>query len=265
MVGSAFWDSLGLWTFYAGAVVINLILIEGGYRFGRFRLRNSSGEMESPVGGIIAATLALLGLILAFTFNLAADRFNARREIVVQEANAIGTAWLRAGLLPDTHGAKVRQLLRDYVDIRLEVVQTRDIEKLSQDTDRIHRLIWQEVETVGREQSTSITTGLTIQAINDVIDIHSERVLVGLQNSLPTPLWGTLYLVTGITMAGVGYHAGLTQSRRSPAILILVISFCSILTLAMDLDQPQEGYLRVSQQAIEDLKATMGSNPDQTP
>ena len=265
MLGAYLSDSLSLWGFYAGAVVITLILIEGGYRLGRYRLLHLSGEKEAPVGAIIGATLGLLGLILAFTFDLAATRFNARREMVVQEANAIGTAWLRAGLLPDSHRTSLRQLLKDYVDARLEVIQTRDIEKLLRTSDSVHRQLWTEMETVGTNQPTSITVGLNIEAINSVIDIHSERVLVGLQNSLPMPLWTTLYLITGMTMAGVGYHEGLTRSRRSPAILVLVVSFCAILSLAADLDRPQEGFLRVSQQALEDLKATLEASSDPTP
>lgn len=241
--------------------VVVLLSIEAGYRVGRFRVRKLASEKEAPVGEIIAATLGLLAFILAFTFGMAASRFDDRRKIVVEEANSIGTTYLRAGLLPDGRGANVRRLLRDYVDARLEVVQTEDIETLMLRTDKIHHDLWREAEAAGTQHPESIVVGLFIQSLNETIDIHSKRVLVGLESRLPTVLWTTLYLVTVLTMAGVGYHEGLTRSRRSWAVAVLILAFSAIMTLIADLDRPQEGLVKVSQHAMIDLRKTMTDNP----
>lgn len=250
-------DHLPLWGLSGVIVVVVLLSVEGGYWLGRYRRRRSEDEKETPVGAIVGATLGLLGFVLAFTFGLAASRFDARRQIVVEEANAIGTTYLRAGFLPDGRGVKIRTLLGQYVDVRLEVVRTGNIDQVLRRSEELHRELWREAESAGQQYPGSIVVGLFIQSLNETIDVHSKRVLVGLQNRLPGVLWVTLYLVTMLTMAGVGYHEGLSKSKRSLAILVLVLTFSAIMTLVADLDRPREGFLRVSQQAMIDLRKMM--------
>jgi hypothetical protein len=95
--------------------------------------------------------------------------------------------------------------------------------------------------------------GLLIESLNETMDIHTKRLLVGLRSRLPNALWLTLYLVTLLTMSGVGYHEGLCRSRRSVVIVVLVAAFSAVIALAADLDRPREGFLRVSQQPMIDL------------
>src|SRR5271165_5160231 len=132
MLNSGPLDAVPLWGLFGATVVIVLLSIEGGYWLGWYRRRRSEEEKEGPVGAIVAATLGLLAFVLAFTFGLAASRFDARRQIVVEDANAIGTTYLRAGLLPNGRGVKIRKLLREYVDARLEAAETGDVEKVLQ-------------------------------------------------------------------------------------------------------------------------------------
>jgi hypothetical protein len=254
-------DAIPLWGLFGATVVIVLVSIEGGYRLGKYRRRRTEDEKEGPVGAIVAATLGLLGFILAFTFGMAAARFDARRQIVVEEANAIGTTYLRAGLLPSGRSVKVRKLLREYVDTRLEAAETGDIEKVLRRSDELHRELWKETEAVGQEQPNSIVVGLFIQSLNEMIDIHAKRILVAIQSRIPAVIWGALYLVTILTMAGVGYHGGLTKSRRSLATVVLVTVFSAIMFLVADLDRPHEGLVIVSQQAMIDLQNMMKNAP----
>jgi hypothetical protein len=257
MSDSGLLNALPLWALFGATVIVVLLSIEGGYWVGRYRRRRSEDEKEAPVGAIVGATLGLLAFMLAFTFGLASSRFNARREIVVEEANAIGTTYLRAGLLPNNRGAKSRKLLGEYVDARLEVVQTGNIEQVLRRSDELHRQLWKEAEAVGQEHSNAPMFGLLIRSLNEMIDVHATRVLVGPENQLPRVLWATLYLVAMLTMAGVGYHSGLTNSKRSLAILVLVLTFSAIMTLVADLDRPREGFFRVSQQAMINLRNMM--------
>jgi hypothetical protein len=258
---SGLFDHVPLWGLFGGTVAIILLSIEAGYRLGRHRCRRSEDEKEAPVGAIVAATLGLLGFVLAFTFGLAASRFDARRQIVVEEANAIGTTYLRAGLLPNGRDVKIRKLLGEYVDARLDAIQTGDVAEALRRSDKLHRELWQEAEEIGGQYPSSIVVGLFIQSLNDTIDVHAKRVLVGLQNRLPGVLWGALYLVTILTMAGVGYYDGLARSSRSIAILVLALTFSIIIMLVADLDRPQQGFMTVSQRAMTDLRDMMNNKP----
>ena len=257
MLNSGPMDALPLWGLFAATVVIVLLSIEAGYWLGQYRRRRSEEEKEGPVGAIVGATLGLLAFILAFTFSLAASRFDARRQIVVEEANAIGTTYLRAGLLPDGRASKIRKLLKEYVGARLEAAKTGDIEMVMRRSDEIHGELWKEAEAVGQEHPDSIVVGLFIRSLNETIDIHAKRILVGLRSRIPPVLWGALYVVAILTMAGVGYQAGLTKSRRSLATVVLVMTFSAIMLLVADLDRPREGLLTESQQAMIDLQNTM--------
>jgi len=254
-------DDLPLWGLFAATIVVVGLSIEAGYGLGQYRRRSSEEEKKAPVGAIVGATLGLLAFILAFTFGMAAVRFDARRQIVVEEANAIGTTYLRAGLLPDGRGLKTRKHLTEYVDARLEVVQTGDIEKALRRSDELHRELWKEAETHGQQHPNSIVVGLFIQSLNETIDIHAKRAFIAVQNRLPGVLWGVLYLVTILTMAGVGYYEGLSNSKRSLALAVLVLTFAAIMSLVADLDRPQEGLLKVSQQTMIDLRNTMKDAP----
>jgi hypothetical protein len=254
-------DSLPLWGVFTATVVLVLLSIESGYWLGRYRRQRSEEEKEGPVGGIVTATLGLLGFILAFTFGMAATRFDARRQIVVEEANAIGTTYLRAGLLPNDQGVKIHKLLKEYVDTRLEAVAAKDLDTALRHSENLHRELWREAETVGKEHADSIMVGLYIQSLNETIDVFGRRMQVANRNRIPGVLWDILYLITILTMAGVGYHGGLTKSKRSLAILILVMTFSAIILLVADLDRPHKGFLTVSQQAMVDLRNTMNDTP----
>lgn len=254
-------DAIPLTAFFIVTVAIVLSSIESGFRVGRYRRQYIEDEKEGPVGAMVAATLGLLAFVLAFTFGLAASRFDARRTVVVDDANAIGTTWLRAGLLPDARAARIRPLLREYVDARLEAARTGDLQAVQRRSDELHRALWSEAELVGQQYPDSIVVGLFIQALNQTIDIHATRMFAVLQGRIPMVLWLALFVVTVLTMAGVGYYCGLARSRRTPEVLVLALSFSAILVLVADLDRPREGLIQVSQQTMIDVRTMMDAMP----
>ncbi len=256
-------DYLPLPALFLATVAVVLLAMEGGFRLGRHRSQRAEQERESSVGAIVAATLALLGFMLAFTFGIAGTRFDARRQAVLDEANAIGTTYLRAGLLPEGASGNIRHLLRNYVDLRIAAVQTGDLENALRRSTELHGQIWAETDAVAKRHPQSILVGLFIQSLNDTIDLHETRVVVGLYNRIPMILWYTLYLLAIMAMMGVGYHAGLVCRIRSLAFLVLVFAFSAVMVLVVDLDRPREGMLRVSQQALIDLRGSMGE-PEST-
>ena len=191
MVGRSI--SLPLWGVFLVTVAIILLAIEGGFRLGTYRRRRSEGEDKPPVGEMVAATLALLAFILAFTFGLAGSWFDGRRRLVVDEANAIGTTYLRAGMLPEPHRSDVRDLLREYVDVRLEAVQPGKLGESVRRSEGLHARLWAEATAVAEKQPSSVVVGLFIWSLNEVIDLHAKRIALGPRTRLPGTIWATLY------------------------------------------------------------------------
>jgi hypothetical protein len=247
-------ELLPIWGVLLATVAVVLLAIEGGFRLGQYRRRRSELEDRPPVGEIVAATLALLAFLLAFTFGLAASRFDVRRGLVIDEANAIGTTYLRAGLLPEPHRTEVRTLLREYVDVRLEAVEPGKLSRSISRSAELHARLWAHAVAVGEKNPGSIVVGLFIGSLNEVIDLHTKRLALGVRNRIPGIIWNALYFVAILGTSVMGYHAGLSGSGRSLAILALVLAFSAVMTLIADLDRPQTGLLQVSQQAMIDLR-----------
>jgi hypothetical protein len=250
-------ESAPVWSVFLGTIVLVLVCLQVGLRVGRRRQRNAQGKLEGS-GAMVGAAMGLLAFMLAFTFNNAASRFDNRKALVIEEANAIGTTWLRAGFLDETHRAAMRGLLRDYVDLRVKVALGEvDVEGGLRQTDVMQDQMWAIAEETGRRDSGSITTGLFIQALNDVIDIHLKRLTVGIRNRVPATIWVTLYLLLFVGMIMMGIQLGLSPSRHFFLELALAATFSLVLLLIADLDRPQEGLMRVSQQAMVDLQTKL--------
>jgi hypothetical protein len=250
-------DPFPLWTILPLTVVLALLSVELGYRLARYRQQRDLLEKESPLGGMVGATLGLLAFMLAFTFGLAGSRFEDRRQILLSEANAIGTTYLRAAMLPEPMRTESRNLLREYVDVRLEAVQQPDkLEQALARSEALHNQLWS-LAMGAVEKDRSAITGLFVQSLNEVIDLHATRVMAGLRSRVPAVIWIVLYLLGFFAMVLMGYQSGLADSRRSLAAVVLILGFSLVLYLIADLDRPGKGTLRVSQQSMIDLRNSM--------
>ncbi len=250
-------DIFPLWTIFPLTVAVALFSVELGHRVARSRQRHSQEEKESPLGGMVGATLGLLAFMLAFTFGLAGSRFEDRRQVVLSEANAIGTTYLRAAMLPEPMRTDAQKLLREYVDIRLKAVAEPD--KLAQaiaESEELHNRLWS-VAVAAAEKDRTVITGLFIQSLNEVIDLHATRIMAAVRSRVPGVIWIVLFLLLVLGMAMMGYQASLANNRRSIAVIVVVLGFSSVLYLITDLDRPARGMLRVSQQSMIDLRRSM--------
>jgi hypothetical protein len=245
---------LPLWAHFLTTIAVGFLSVEAGYRLGILRRRRLEPERESSVGVMVAAALGLLAFTLAFTFGLAAGRFDARQRFILDEANAIRTSHLRSAFLPEPQRSTIRRLLREYLEARLELeaAQPGKVELVA--SQRLHARLWAEAVAAVQNEPSSVLAGLFIQSLNGVIDLHTKRVQVTLRSRIPGVIWATLYFVAILAMAGIGYHEGLTSLRRSPAMVMLVLTFSAVIYLIADLNRPQEGLFNVSQQAIVDLR-----------
>ena len=266
-------DAIPLWAFVLATLVLLLAAIEAGFRLGRYRRRIPEGEKQGSHATLVAATLGLVGFMMAFTFGMAESRFEARKHLVMDEANAIGTAFLRSQLLPDPFRAKVQDLLRAYVDARLlgakqpdEIEGLRTAENLKKaitDSVRIQGELWSQTEAVAKIRPLAVVTSLFIQSLNDVIDLHGLRIAMGIRYRIPMVIWLSLYLLAVLSMVAVGFHGGLGSPRRSAGALLVALAFVCVMTLTVDLDRGSEGWLQVGQDPMFELRASM--EPPATP
>lgn len=250
-------DSLSMWAFFGVGTIAAMLAVELGYRVGSWRRARAAEEKEAPVGAMVASILGLVALMLAFTFNLVASRFEARREAILDEANAIGTTWLRARLLPEPERSEIDRLLHEYVDVRLRTVAEGTYTEGITRSEAIHEELWSRAVAAAGKSSGSITVGLFLQSLNEVIDLHGRRMHVGVRGRLPMAIWEILFTLALVGMVSTGYQAGLSGTRRSPAQLLLALAFAGVLAMIVDLDRPHEGMFQVSQQALRDLQKTM--------
>ncbi len=256
METNGFIDSLPLWVFFAGVLLIGVASVECGYRLGRHRYKRTQGEQDAPISEVVAALLGLLALIVAFTFGFGAQRFDIRRQTVLDEANAIGTTYLRTQMLPE-RGEEIRTLLRQYVDVRLRAVVADNLEEGVRLSENLQNEIWTEAAALGAKNPSSFVVGLFIQSLNEMIDLHAKRVQVGLRNRVPPAIWSVLLAISIVALGAMGYHAGQAGGRRSFAVLAVAFSFSAMIGLIADLDRSQQGLLNVGQHAMIDLKRSM--------
>jgi hypothetical protein len=254
-------DFLPLWVVFALTIALVLLTIEAGFRIGRRRAVLTEPDRESSVGAMTNASLALLAFLLAFTFGFAASRLDARRTVLLDEVNAIGTTYLRAATLPEPERTNARTLLRDYVDARLAGVRSGNIDEAIGRSENIQAKLWDSAAALAERSPGSIVVGLYLQALNEMIDLHTKRLNEALRIRIPAIMWIALYLLTAIAMLEVGFQMGLGGRRRVLSTPAFAVAFATVMFLIMDLDRPQMGWIQVSQQPMVELRQSMAEPP----
>ena len=256
MYASSFVDAFPLWALYLLTAAIVLLSIEVGWRLGNYRRQRAEEENKAPVGAAVGATLGLLAFLLAFTFGMAASRFDSRKQNVLQEANAIGTTYLRVDFLSEQSRDEAHSLLLEYTALRAggaaSIMSPEGMAKSAELQDRL----WAIAAGEGIK-SDSITTGLFIQSLNEMIDLDAVRV-TGHRNRIPDSIWLMLGVVTIFSMTAIGYEFGLSGARSWAITVLLTIVFTMVFVLIADLDRPQAGLVQVSQQPLIDLLNKIG-------
>lgn len=251
-------DTLSLTALFVITGIVVLISSEVGWRLGNYRRKLPQHEREAPVGAVIGAMLGLLAFLLAFTFGMAATRYDTRKSLVLEEANAIGTTYLRAEMLPEPQRSQIRNRLREYAALRVGGVTSLMTPELRAKSATLLNQLWANTVAATTQNPDSELGGLFVQSMNEMIDLDQTRITAG-RNRIPDSIWLVLYSVAILTMAAMGYQFGLTGERSWPVTILLTLVFTAVIVLISDLDRPQAGLLQVSQQALIDLIDTIGT------
>lgn len=177
-------DRVPLWLLFVVMSATSWAALEGGYRLGRRMHAHAAGEKATPVSAMFGTTLGLLALVLACTFWMAANRIDAHRQTVLEEANAIGTTYLRTRLLPEPQRSERARLLREYVGVRERGIKEGNVAEAVARSEELHELMWVEAVKAVESKPGSITSHY-IQSLNEAIDLHANRFQVELRSRIP--------------------------------------------------------------------------------
>ena len=218
------------------------------------RRRPLSDDEKGDFGVVQAATLTLLALIIGFSFSMATSRYDLRKSYEEAEANAIGTEWVRAGLLPATDGARVRAQFRRYMDLRIAFYLTRSADKLQQistDTAQLQNDMWNAVQTPALQQPTPVTA-LVVSGMNDVLNSQGYTQAAW-WNRIPISAW-VLLIVTAICCNVLIGYGG--RARDLLLIVFPIVVSISFLLIA-DIDAPRGGLIRIKPQNLVSLSDSL--------
>jgi hypothetical protein len=215
-------------------------------------LRNSG---EANVSTLEASVLGLLALMLSFTFAMALTRFDERREGALIEANAIGTASLRAGLLPAPHGVESVKLFRDYVQVRLDLAKRvptpSEFNAAVARSNEIQVALWREAKAAMAIDNAMVPTGLYIQALNETFD-NQEKRFTAFRTRVPNIVLLALYGIAIVAICFAGYAGGLESRRWRLPVYVTALLVAAVIILIQDIDRPSAGFVAVSQQPMID-------------
>ena len=253
-------DSLPVVGVFIAFALFTMLCYEVGFRIGRWWQDREPGEQEGPTGFLVGSILALLAFLLAVTMGMASDRFDQRRAIVLDEANSIGTTYLRAGYLAEPASTQIRELLREYVPLRIVPTDAKAVD-LAASIQRSRELLseaWTISEDLARTTDQGDLVSLYLDSLNETIELNETRIIAGLYSRVPQTV--VLLLVGGsvLSLVMVGYSAGLTKRRSLLSAVVLVIALGAVITIVVDLDRPRDGFIEVSQQPLIDLQRQIG-------
>ncbi len=238
-----------------------LLCLELGYRLGRKEIEKDPAGARAGVSAVEGALFGLLGLLLAFSFGGATTRFNNRRALIVDEANAIGTAWLRVELAPPPEQAALRDLFRRYMDRRLAAYAAfPDFDAATAEFARageLQRMVWSQAVAVSRQPGGEAVQRALLPALNEMFDIATTRIRALYTHTSPV-ITGFLLVVILLSavLAGQGMSAG--QRRLSHYLLFATVT-AATMYLIFDLEYPRFGLIRVDadDQVLIELRASM--------
>ena len=239
----------------APVILFSLILVTGlGYRVGKRqgKLASSPEKLEKTAGTIAGAMLALHGFILAISLSMADSRFEIRRKLVLDEANAIGTARLRAMTIGAEQGTEIVRLLDDYVRLRMDFFSSgKDANRLTQvyrQTADLQQRIWDNASVIARNAPTAVSS-ILLSALNEVFDLANTRRWA-FEVRVPPYVINLLLVFALLSMGMMGYYFGVCGVPHPILSALLLAAFTVAVLLVMDLNRPRSGFIQPEQSPL---------------
>jgi hypothetical protein len=259
--GLDFIYAVPVWLFAMLFLALILSATEMGFRYGRRTSAGTDKEERSWITVVEGGILAVLGLLLAFTMNMAVDRFDVRRRLVVEEANAIGTSFWRAQLVPPPEGVEIANLLRNYVEARLQFAAAGDnsarIDAARARAAGLQTELWSRASAFAEKDPRSLTAGLLLQSLNQTFDLEASR-WAAFNAHIPVRVIRIDALVAAIGALLVGYGLGLVGRRQVFTFALFSVCITLVLAVILDLDQARKGLIQESQRPLMDLQQQLG-------
>lgn len=240
--------------------IVVLILLRLSARFGTFLQHNRpplDADTREDLGVIMAAALTLLGLIIGFTFSMAVTRYDQRKNYEEEEANAIGTEYLRVNLLPPADAAKLHHSLREYLDQRMAFYEAHENSKLAQinaETGRLQGELWSTVENAARSNPTP-PMALVVSGMNDVLN-RQGYTQAAWWNRIPLAAWSLMFAIAIACNCLVGFTSHRVE-EKAPRYFVLPFIVAISFFLIADIDSPSRGVIRVHPQNLQALAKSL--------
>jgi hypothetical protein len=238
--------------------VVFAVALEIGFRIASRRKENEDPDLHEQAVGVRDGVIVLLSLLLGFTLALALPRYDLRRQLIVDEANAIGTTDLRAQLLPEPARSRTLELLRQYVDVRLKFSESSsDSAEAAEATVQSRQLqaeLWSQAKEVAATSSTPITS-LYVSSLNDMIDLEAKRVAAR-RSRVPISIWVMLFLLSLLACLSFGFSL---RRRFLLSMVVTPLMISIVMALIADLDTPSRGFIRVDLDSMRTLQSDLHS------
>lgn len=247
------------WVLLFLPLLIFWLIFEGGFKLGRHQSGSIDDATKSWIASVEQMILLVLSLLLAFSFGIAEQRFDARKQLVVDEANAIGTTYLRSQWLAEPRRNEVARLLGRYVDLRLPADMStvdRALPKMLAESDRLQSQLWSHAIAIAQEQPGSPVAALFISTLNDMIDLQSKR-LAAFHNRVPEIILWLLYVFAAFAVFITGYVAAFGNRKSTVALVPMIGVLALALWIIVDLDRSQQGFMKINQDSMQRLQQQM--------
>jgi hypothetical protein len=243
-----FFEIIGMFLIPLMVVLIPIFI---GQRYGIYRKKKSKDLQDSPVGTVVGAAFGLLAFMLAFTFQIAANRYDSRKQLLLDEVTNIRTTSLRAGLIPEPIRSEAKKLLVEYVDLRIDL--SSDLLKLDSALLRSQQILdklWNFAETLAAQDRSSEVYALFTSSINDLVDNYNQRITMTLEYRIPPLILWILFIIAFISMLTLGYQFGISGKGSFRINLLLAFIFSVVMFLILALDRPETGLAKINQKPM---------------
>jgi len=246
-------DRTPLFAVYGAFFVILLVGVEVGYR-GFHWIGPTEGPRIKGQEFLLSAVLGLLALLVGFTFSMSLSRYDERRALVVQEANAIGRSWLTAQLLDEPYRGELSGLLKQYADVRLVWSEGSNVSLGP--THALQQRIWATVQQLPHSGTMPEIVQEVLDPLGQAFEVQATRTAVR-AGHIPTEVLASLVAYSAVSMVMLGYILALNGHRQAVATGLLMLLLTLAFALIVELDTPRTGSILVSQQPLADLKASL--------